>query len=72
MPRLDACWSHDGPDAWCNFFCRFSFLFTWTLLPSSDDEALKAESSGNKEQEGGWWEKRVSSSNFRVLSPSSS
>lgn len=48
MPRLDGCWSHDGPDAWCKFFLSIFFFVFWTLLPSSDDEALKAESSGNK------------------------
>lgn len=39
-----------------NFFCRFSFFVYWTLLPSSDDEALKAESSGNKNKREVWWE----------------
>lgn len=53
------------------FFVDFLFVY-WTLLPSSDDEALKAESSGNKNKREVWWEKKVSSSNFRVLSPSSS
>lgn len=31
-----------------NFFLSIFFFVFWTLLPSSDDEALKAESSGNK------------------------
>lgn len=53
MPRLDGCWSHGEPDAWCKFFLSIFFFLYWTLLPSSDDEALKAESSGNKKQEGG-------------------